>query len=54
MLQAVFAHGAGWALNITAFKYGDTQQRVRAKSLSLGIKKTTEWIGSETLAKCAI
>ena len=54
MLQAVFAHGAGWALNITAFKYGDTQQRVRAKSLSLGIKKTTEWIGSETLARYAI
>ena len=39
MLQAMFAHGAGWAINITTFKYGESQQRVRAKSLSLGIIK---------------
>ena len=55
MMQAVFAHGAGWAINITTFKlYNHSQQRVRARSLSLGIKKTTEWIGSETLARYAI
>ena len=53
MLQAVFAHETGWAINITAFKLGESQ-RVSAKSLSLGIKRMTEWIGSETLAQCAI
>ena len=48
-----FAHETGWAMNITAFKLGKSQ-RVREKSLSLGIKRTTEWIGSETLAQCAM
>ena len=52
MLQAVFAHETGWAINITAFKLGESQ-RVSAKSLSLVIKRMTEWIGSETLAQCA-
>ena len=33
-------HGAGWAINITTFKYWESQ-RVRAKSQILGIKRTT-------------
>ena len=51
MLQAMFAHGAGWAINITTFKYWESQ-RVRAKSQILGIKKTTEWIGSDMQYEC--
>ena len=54
MLQAVFADGVGWAVNIKAFKLGESQQRVRTKSFSLGITKTTEGIGSETLSLYAI
>ena len=49
----MFAHGADWSINPTAFKYGESQQQVKAKSLSLGINKTTKWIGSETLVRYA-
>ena len=49
----MFAHGADWSINPTAFTYGESQQQVRAKSLSLGINKTTKWMGSETLARYA-
>ena len=44
-------HGAGWAINITSFKYWKSQ-RVRAKSQILGIKRTTEWIGSDMQYEC--
>ena len=41
-------------LTLHSLQVRESQQRVRAKTLPLSIKKTTEWIGTETLARYAI
>ena len=43
----MFAHSAGWAINTSALKLRESQQRMRVRSFSLGITEMKELVGSE-------